>query len=453
MIIYLETFGCQMNRLDSALIAQLLRSAGHSMTDTPQEADVVLYNTCSVRQHAEQKVYSRLGRDALRKKEDTFIVGVLGCMAQREGEDIRRRYKAVDIVCAPGQLYQLAELIEQHRAVALDPKRTDVPDLTSQREMDRIDRDRDTASGVTPSAFVRIMRGCNQFCSYCIVPFTRGAEYSRPPEEIAEEVRRLVQAGTQEITLLGQTVNRYRHERGETTERFSDLLARLSDTPGLRRLRFVTSHPVEFTPDVIDAMRDLPNVCEYIHVPAQSGSDAMLRAMNRGYTRSQYDDLIAMARERIPHVSIASDFIVGFCGETDADHQASLDLIGASEFKNSFIFKYSPRPGTYSAKNLTDDVPEKVKRARNAELLAAQNDAGQVHHAQFVGQTMEVLVTGPSPMARKREATGDRMGELTGRTRGDHIVIFNGDKSLTGQFVYVTIRQSDSLTLFGELHV
>ena len=453
MIIYLETFGCQMNRLDSDLIAQLLRSTGHSMTDIAQDADVVLYNTCSVRQHAEQKVYSRLGRDALRKKEDSFLVGVLGCMAQREGEDIRRRYKAVDIVCAPGQLYQLAELIEQHRAVALDPKRTDAPDLTSQREMDRIDRHRDTASGVTPSAFVRIMRGCNQFCSYCIVPFTRGAEYSRPPGEIAEEVRRLVESGTREITLLGQAVNRYHHERGETTERFSDLLARLSDTPDLRRLRFVTSHPVEFTPDVIDAMRDLPNVCEYIHVPAQSGSDAMLRAMNRGYTRSQYDDLIAMARERIPHVSIASDFIVGFCGESDADHQASLDLIGASEFKNSFIFKYSPRPGTYSAKNLTDDVPEKIKRARNAELLAAQNDAGKAHHAQFVGQTMEVLVTGPSPMARKRAATGDGRIELTGRTRGDHIVIFNGDKSLTHQFVYVTIHQSDSLTLFGELHV
>ena len=235
--------------------------------------------------------------------------------------------------------------------------------------------------------------------------------------------------------------------------RFSDLLERLAPTPGLRRLRFVTSHPVDFTRDVLEAMRDLPAVCEFIHCPAQSGSDAMLQAMNRGYSRAQYDELVATAYEMMPDVAIASDFIVGFPGESQADHEASIDLIRQCRFKNSFIFKYSPRPGTLAARKLADDVPEKTKRARNADLLAAQHDAGAEHHRRFVGRSMEVLVSGPSPVARKvRPADRGETFELTGRTRGDHVVIFTGAEADIGRYVHVRVDRADSLTLYGTVN-
>ncbi len=463
MKIFIETMGCQMNRLDSELVVELLRQAGHDVTPDRQGADVVLYNTCSVRDHAEQKVFSRLGADVVRKRSGAGqIVGVLGCMAQRLGEKLPKKFAGVDIVCAPGQLFMLPELIESAQAgrssVAVDPGRGEARNLAGRENlamgsMETLDAGRDPASGDSANsaqAFVRVMRGCDNFCSYCIVPFVRGPETSRAPQAVVEEVKKLIDAGRSEITLIGQTVNSYRHAAGERTTHFSDLLALLSPLPGLARLRFVTSHPKNFGPDILQAMRDLPNLCPYIHVPAQSGSDAMLQAMNRQYTRSQYDELIDQARLTVPDVSIVSDFIVGFPGETEDDHQASAELIRRSGYKNSFIFKYSPRPGTAAAK-LTDSVPDEVKKRRNNELLAVQKQVGLVHHRKYIGRDMAVLVTGPSRRSSKQPTGQPGLVQLMGRTTGDHIVVFAGPKKLAGQYATATITDANDLTLFAEL--
>jgi len=467
MNIFLETMGCQMNRLDSELVVSSLRAAGHEIVDDPRRADVVLFNTCSVRRQAENKVYSRLGAEAQRKAAGKkILVGVLGCMAQREGASLMKKYP-VDLVCAPGQLDALPQLIELaadgQAALRLDPSRKEPRDLAADERLERLDLGRDVSATPSPTqAYVRVTRGCDKFCSYCIVPFVRGGEISRDPGHILEETRRLVEAGRSEITLLGQTVNSYRWCGGEgrgsvgntsRSVRFADLLTMLSPITGLRRLRFVTSHPIDFGDDILHAMRDLPNVCRYIHVPAQSGSDAMLKAMNRKYTRAQYDDLVDRARAAVPGVVLAGDFIVGFPGETDADHAASRDLIRRSGYKNSFIFKYSPRPGTAAAKTLKDDVPTAVKRARNADLLAAQAEVGLAHHQSYIGQTVEVLVEGPSPRTNKqphRATTTPGEIQLIGRTRGDHIVVFDGEPALTHQYVDVTITGATSLTLFAK---
>lgn len=457
MKVFLETLGCQMNMLDSELVADLLRRAGYEMTLDRKTADVVLYNTCSVREHAEQKVFSRLGADAVRKRAGAGqVIGVLGCMAQRLGKILPRQFEAVDIVCGPGQLPMLPELIASALAgrssVVLDPARNEARDSQAERRMDIFDAARNPAGGLSKArAFVRVMRGCDNFCSYCIVPFVRGPERSRQPRAIVEEVKKLLDVGRSEITLIGQTVNSYRHAAGETTTHFSDLLAMLSPLPGLRRLRFVTSHPQKFGLDILQAMRSLPNVCPYIHVPAQSGSDAILKAMNRGYTRCRYDELIDSAREIVPGVVLVSDFIVGFPGETEDDHAASMELIRRSGYKNSFIFKYSARPGTQAAKRLADDVPQDVKKRRNNELLAVQKEVGLNHHRSYIGQAMEVLVTGPSRRSDKQTAppTPQAM-QLMGRTTGEHIVIFTGPKSLIDQYVNVKITDATDLTLFAE---
>ena len=457
MKVYLETFGCQMNRLDSELVEGLLCKVGHEMVSDRRSADVVLYNTCSVRAHAEQKVHSRLGTDGRRKADGKkFLVGVLGCMAQRQGRHLRKQHPQVDIVCGPGKLHELPVIIAAaaagHPQVALDPTRSS-GDRLGQTGSDALDRSHDPACTPSPAqAYVRVMRGCDRFCTYCIVPFVRGPERSRDPDDIAEEVSRLADAGRSEITLLGQTVNRYRWRSGGRTVRFSDLLSRLSGVAGVRRLRFVTSHPLDFTDDIMEAMRDLPNVCEYIHCPAQSGSDAVLKAMNRGYSRSEYDDLIDRARAIVPDVVLAGDFIVGFPGETQADHAASADLIRRSQYKNSFIFKYSPRPGTTAEKKLNDNVPNAEKKRRNNELLAVQDEVGLAHHRWYVGQTVEVLVEGPSPRADKQQdkpRPGE--GQLMGRTRWNHIVVFDGPPHLAGQYADVRIADATALTLMGVL--
>jgi len=457
MKIFLETFGCQMNRLDSELVAGLLLKAGHEMTGDREAADVVLYNTCSVRAHAEDKVYSRLGQDAVGRGADGRpIIGVLGCMAQRLGQALQKRCGQVDIICSPGQLYRLSELIaaagEGRSCAALDRPRNQARDAAAEAQMDAVDLRRDPSRGPAASrAFVRITRGCDKFCSYCIVPFVRGPQRSRQPAQIVQEVQRLVDAGRTAITLLGQTVNSYRWRTGQAVVRFSDLLARVAAIGGLRRLRFLTSHPLDFSDDLLEAMRDLENICELMHCPAQSGSDAVLRRMNRRYTRRQYDDLVDRARTIVPGIVLAGDFIVGFPGETHADHQASADLIRRSCYRNSFIFKYSPRPGTAAEKQLKDDVPDQVKRRRVGELLAVQAEVGLAHHKAYVGRTVEVLIEGPAPRAEKQPTPAPPgMVQLTGRTRGDHIVVFDGPRRLAGEYVDVRITRASSLTLFGQ---
>jgi len=467
MKIYLETMGCQMNQLDSELVTALLRAAGHEMIDDRCDAEVVLYNTCSVRRHAEEKVYSRLGGDSRRKAHHRprLILGVLGCMAQREGEALADRFSQLDIVCAPGQLPRLGELIAQaaagNRVVALDPdaiearrgaKAAGGAALADESDFDALDLARDYRQGhARAQAYVRVMKGCDNFCTYCIVPLVRGPERSRRPERIAQEIRRLVEAGVSEITLLGQTVNRYRFSDGSRTVRFSDLLADVSDIAGLRRLRFITSHPLDFTDDILHVMAERENICEYIHVPPQSGSDEVLRRMNRKYTRAQYDELVDRARQIVPGVVLAGDFIVGFPGEAEADHEASAELIRRSGFKNSFVFKYSPRPGTAAAGSMPDDVPDQVKRRRNNELLAVQHEVGLAHHRSYIGATVEVLVEGPSVRAGKQgfEPTPQRT-QLAGRTPGSHIVHFLGPERLAGKYVQVRITDATALGLRGE---
>jgi MiaB/RimO family radical SAM methylthiotransferase len=422
-------------------------------------------------------------------------------MAQREGQELARRFGGLDIVCGPGQLARLPELIAAAaaggRVVALDPdpieaRRAEraspaiadsgISDLKSgdggadEADFDALDLARDpspltptgqagevfdspkgrplgplTGVRVNAQAYVRVMKGCDNFCTYCIVPLVRGPERSRRPERIVQECRRLVDAGVTEITLLGQTVNRYRWSDGGKTVRFSDLLACVADVPHLRRLRFITSHPLDFTDDILHIMAGRSNICEYIHLPPQSGSDAVLGRMNRKYTRGRYDELVDRARQIVPGVVLAGDFIVGFPGETEADHEASAGLMRRSGFKNSFIFKYSPRPGTAAERNMPDDVPEEVKRRRNNELLAVQQQVGLAHHRSYIGASAEVLVEGPSVRAAKQgfEPTAERT-QLVGRTRGDHIVHFLGPQSLTGQYVRVRITEATSLALRGE---
>jgi len=484
--LYLETFGCQMNVLDSELVLSQLRAHGFEPVEDRDRADVILYNTCSVREHAEQKVWSRLGELRERKRrEPGLVIGVIGCMAERDGKDIFKRHPHVDVLCGPGELDKLAQLVcnavvtgrqtdgKRRRQVALmgsNVRRSGTLEA-AEDHLELLDLSRSiSAQDSAQQAYVRITRGCNKFCTYCVVPYTRGPEVHRPPDNVIEEVRRLVEAGAIEVTLLGQTVNHYcyKHGDGRTTS-FADLLYRIHEVvPDLPRLRFVTSFPRDFDDDALAAMRDCRRICRYLHIPAQSGSDRILNLMNRGYTASEYRDLIARARAMMSDLCIASDFIVGFPTETDEDFQKSVELIRHCRFKNSFIFKYSPRPGTVGFKRFLDDVPDEVKRRRNNELLAAQQEVCAENNRQLIGKTVEVLVEGQSKLAAKRaypRGGAVEMGwenrdastgaaartQLTGRTRGDQVVAFDGDSSLIGQLVDVEIADARNLTLFGKL--
>ncbi len=455
--LYIETVGCQMNVLDSELVVGSLRRQGFELTHELETADVILFNTCSVRQHAEDKIYSQLGRlRGHKKKHPKKIIGVLGCMAQKDQELIRRRAPYVDIICGTGQLARLPELIEEVNRtgdlqVAVSLERTEAR-LEVERSFTSYDPMRDPSMRPSPfQAYVRIMIGCDKFCTYCIVPSVRGPEQSRPPEHIAAEVAQLAGEGCKEITFLGQTVNSYKYPRGDgRVERLSDLLARIHDTPGLERIKFITNFPKDMSDDLLEAVRDLPKVCPYLHVPAQSGCNDVLKRMKRQYTVEYYRDMLARCREIIPDVAISSDFIVGFCGETEESFQRSCDLVRASGFKNSFIFKYSPRPGTKGHELHADDVAEEVKKRRNNDLLAVQNASSLQDHLRLVGRRFEVLVEGLSKSALKHEGSGPK--QLTGRTMSDHIVVFDGNPRLIGRTVTVDIVEATSFTLFGNVH-
>jgi tRNA-2-methylthio-N6-dimethylallyladenosine synthase len=449
--LYIETVGCQMNVLDSELVVGSLRRQGYELVHEPTQADVILFNTCSVRQHAEDKIYSALGRlRGHKQRHPSKVVGVLGCMAQKDQELIRKRAPHVDIICGTGQLAQLPALIGEVEKtgklqVALSLDRKEASRHEVEASFESYDPMRDPSMRPTRfQAYVRIMIGCDKFCTYCIVPSVRGPEQSRPPEHIAAEVRQLAAEGCKEITLLGQTVNSYRYGN----ERLSDLLTRIHDTPGVERIKFITNFPRDMSDDLLDAVRTLPKVCHYLHVPAQSGCNDVLKRMKRLYTVEYYRDMLARCRERVPGVAISSDFIVGFCGETEESFQRSCDLVREAGFKNSFIFKYSPRPGTKADDLYPDDVPEEVKKRRNNDLLALQNAVSLADHRSRIGHTVEVLVEGPSKNALKHES-GPL--QLTGRTMTDHIVVFEGNERLTGQTVAVHIEEASSFTLFGRV--
>jgi tRNA-2-methylthio-N6-dimethylallyladenosine synthase len=451
--LYIETVGCQMNVLDSELVVGTLRRLGYELVHRPTDADVILFNTCSVRQHAEDKIYSALGRlRGHKQRHPDKIVGVLGCMAQKDQELVKKRAPHVDIICGPGQLAQLPALIEEVRAtgklqMAVSLGRAEASRPEVEHSFESYDPMRDPSMRPTPfQAYVRIMIGCDKFCTYCIVPSVRGPEQSRPFMHIVAEVRQLAAEGCKEVTLLGQTVNSYKYMWGELSFRLSDLLELIHDTEGIERIKFVTNFPRDMTDDLLDAVRDLPKVCKYLHVPVQSGCNEVLKRMKRLYTVEYYRDMLARCRDKVPGVAISSDFIVGFCGETEESFQKSCELVREAGFKNSFIFKYSPRPGTKADDLYPDDVPEEVKKRRNNDLLAIQSKVSLADHLKKVGETVEVLVEGPSKNATK--ATGG-LAQLTGRTMTDHIVVFDGNERLIGQTVPVAIDEATAFTLFG----
>ena len=373
---YIETVGCQMNVLDSELAGSALLRAGFQQAETLADADVILYNTCSVREHAEDKIYSALGRlkNWKREKPDS-VLGVIGCMAQKDQKLVFQRAPHVDFVLGPGRLDILVETVEKlfdekprptktvcaslHRATN---KHTDVLESFRQYNPERTVRD-----DASPS-LVRIMFGCDQFCSYCVVPFVRGPEQSRPPQDIVNEVQHLARQGITAITLIGQTVSSYQHQQA----RLADLLYQLSNIIGIEHIDFVTNYPKSIDDNLLQAVRDLSQVSKHLHVPAQSGSDAVLKRMNRHYTAAQYREMTNRIYDTVPGATMTSDFIVGFCGETDEDYEQTVDLVKYCRFRNSFIFKYSPRPGTKAAELYVDDIPEEVKKYRNNHLLEIQ---------------------------------------------------------------------------------
>jgi len=455
---FIETVGCQMNVLDSELVVGSMRRLGYEIAHEARDADVILFNTCSVRQHAEDKIYSALGRlRGTKARHPHKIVGVLGCMAQKDQELIRKRAPHVDIICGPGQLGQLPELIARVKAtgehqLSVSLGRAEASRIEVSGSFESYDPMREPS--MRPSrfqAFVRTQFGCDKFCTYCIVPSVRGPEQSRPPEHILAEVRQLADQGCLEITLVGQTVNSFRFTHGDgRVTRLSDLLAQISDVPGVRRVKFITNFPKDMSDDLLDAVRDLPKVSKYLHVPAQHGCDDVLKRMKRMYTVDYYRDMLARARERVPGVAVSSDFIVGFCGETEVEYRRCEDLVAECGFKNSFIFKYSTRPGTKADDLYPDDVPEDVKKRRNNDLLAIQNAASLKDHRGKVGETVEILVEGPSKTAVKSGQTSGFI-QLTGRTNSDHIVVFDGHERLVGRFVEVFVEEATAFTLFGRI--
>lgn len=478
--VHIKCFGCQMNKLDSSLVASALREAGFELVEKAVEADAVVINTCSVRQHAEDRVFSHLGHlKHMKKTRPELVVAVMGCMAQRLGEALLA-HEAVDMVVGPHQIAQIPGMLVNaveargcavkaqgfgakggdcaakggdfapQIAITGDIRRPDDADAAEALDLFEVEHDSDV-NHIKSQAFVRVMRGCDNFCTYCVVPYVRGPEMSRPPWAIVEQVRKLAEKGIQQVTLLGQCVSSYRSCAGERTYLLADLLEMAANVEGIRWVRFVTSHPAKFDDSILEAMARLPKVCPYLHIPAQSGSDRILAAMNRRYTAGQYLDLLARARATVPDIAIAGDFIVGFPGETEEDFEATKALVRAACYKNIFVFKYSPRPGTRAEQKLADSVPLEVKQRRNQELLALQDEIAAEANRRFAGRVVEVLVEGPSKKAHVNKADEAGHPQLVGRTATDYIVVFNGPESLTGQFAQVRIEQTSALTLFGKL--
>jgi tRNA-2-methylthio-N6-dimethylallyladenosine synthase len=456
--LYIETVGCQMNMLDSELVVANLRQRGYELTDRAEQADTILFNTCSVRQRAEDKIYSALGKlRQLKQRHPEKVIGVLGCMAQKDQRRIFERAPYVDVIVGPGQLHQVPDLIEKVQAgdgrqVEVSLGRRDGSVDAIKRSHESFDPLRDAEMRPTPyQAYVRIQIGCDKFCTYCIVPMVRGPEQGRPPEQILAEARALADQGCLEIILLGQTVNSYRYRRGDVTTQLADLLVDLHEIEGIRRIKFVTNYPKDMSRTLLEAVRDLPKCSPYLHVPAQSGSNAVLERMKRGYTVEEYRDMMHQVRNIVPDAAVSSDFIVGFCGETDDDYRQTAELVEECRFKNSFIFKYSERPGTKGAERLADDVPLEVKKWRNNDLLQIQNRISEEDNQAFIGRAVDVLVEGPSRRATEGERADSQVVQMTGRTHCDRIVVFNGTRRQAGQILPITIYDVSAHTLFGEV--
>ena len=435
----IETYGCQMNVADSEVVASVMQMAGYEVCESLDEADAVFLNTCSVRDNAEQKILNRLEFfHAMQRKGRKLIIGVLGCMAERVQEKLIEEHH-VDIVVGPDAYLSLPDLISQvelgHKAINVELSTTETyRDVIPQR-----------ICGNHISGFVSIMRGCNNFCHYCIVPYTRGRERSRDVESILNEVRDLQKRGYKEVTLLGQNVNSYRWRTDADPEHdvtFPALLRKVARTvPGMR-VRFTTSHPKDMSDETLQVIAEEPNVCKHIHLPVQSGSNRILKLMNRKYTREWYLDRVAAIRRIVPGCGLSTDIFVGYCSETEEDHQESLSLMRESAYDSAFMFKYSERPGTYASKHLPDDIDEDTKIRRLNELIALQNELSAESNRKQVGQECVVLVEGVSKRSKE---------QLFGRTEQNKVVVFDRGGHRIGDFVRVRITESSSATLKGEV--
>ena len=447
--LYIETYGCQMNVADSEVVASVMQMAGYETTDNIDEADAVFLNTCSVRDNAEQKIYRRLealnaerrrrSQESGDKSQNPLIIGVLGCMAERAQQDLLDNHFA-DLVAGPDAYLSLPDLIAQaemgHKAMNIELSTTETyKDVVPQR----------IGLGHKIGGFVSIMRGCNNFCHYCIVPYTRGRERSRDVESILKEVRDLRDRGFKEVTLLGQNVNSYiiRNEELEIRNYdFPKLLRRVAEEAPEMRVRFTTSHPKDMSDETLRVIAEVPNVCKHIHLPVQSGSDRILKLMNRKYTREWYMDRVNAIRRIIPDCGLSTDIFVGYHSETEEDHQLSLDLMREVGYDSAFMFKYSERPGTYASKHLPDDVPEEEKIRRLNELIALQTEISAQQNKKDEGKEFDVLVEGFSKRSRE---------QLCGRTEQNKMVVFDKGCHHIGETVKVKITGSTSATLLGEI--
>lgn len=428
--LFIETYGCQMNVADSEVIASVMKMAGYETCDDLEQADAILLNTCSVRENAENKIYNRLDTlNALRKKGRKLIVGVVGCMAERVKDDLINDY-GVDIVAGPDSYLSLPELFA---AAEVGEKAINIELSTTETYRDIIP---ERICGAHVGGFVSIMRGCNNFCHYCIVPYTRGRERSREVESILNEVKDLQAKGFKEVTLLGQNVNSYC--AGEV--RFPQLLALVAEAVPEMRIRFTTSHPKDMSDETLEVIAAHPNVCRHIHLPVQSGSDRILKLMNRKYTREWYLGRIDAIRRILPDCGITTDIFVGYHSETEEDHQLSLSLMRECGYDSAFMFKYSERPGTYASKHLPDDISEETKIRRLNEMIALQNELSAESYRKDVGKTYEVLVEGVSKRSKD---------QLFGRTSQNKVVVFDRAGHHIGDFVKVKILESSSATLKG----
>ena len=432
--LYVETYGCQMNVADSEVVASIMKMAGYGITEQIAEADAVFVNTCSVRDNAEQRIYSRLQYfHSLRKKKKNLIVGVLGCMAERVREKLINEHH-VNLVAGPDSYLDLPNLIA---AAENGEKAINVELSTRETYKDVLPL---KLPGVHISGFVSIMRGCNNFCTYCIVPYTRGRERSRDVDSILNEIRDMREKGFREVTLLGQNVNSYIFEKDGERVDFPQLLAKVAEAVPEMRVRFVTSHPKDMSDETLRVIAAHNNICRYIHLPAQSGSTRMLKVMNRKYTREWYLGRIAAIRRILPDCAISTDLFCGFHSETEEDYAETLSLMREVGFDSAYLFKYSERPGTYAAKHLADDVPEEVKVRRLQGLIDLQNELSEASNLRDVGKEFEVLVEGFSKRSRE---------QLFGRTSQNKVVIFDKAGYRIGQFVNVKITRATSATLFG----
>ena len=436
--IYIETYGCQMNFADSEIVASLLQKEGYGVTKEIAEADYVLINTCAIRDNAEQRIRKRLRELRAQQQHNPQLrIGILGCMAERLQSQLMVEEENVSFVVGPDAYRRLPELLRQVRTLGVKAAETE---LSTTETYDDIEPVRLNSNGI--SAYISIMRGCQNYCAYCVVPYTRGRERSRNPETIVAEARSLWQQGYKEVTLLGQNVNSYRWKDGENTVDFPELMRRVAEVSPRMRVRFATSHPKDLSDKLLEVMASYDNICKCIHLPVQSGSDRMLKLMNRHYDSAWYLDRIAAIRRYMPDCSITTDVIAGFCSETEEEHQMTLEMFRKVRYDYAYMFKFSMRPNTYAEKHLVDDVPDEVKTRRLEEIIALQGQIALENNQQEIGKTYEVLVEGESHRSKE---------QLFGRNSQNKVIVFDRHDVLPGQYVRVKVVRCTAATLIGEL--